>query len=877
MGALLITWSESVRGWPHEKIAELAQAFERDGVVEQDWRVHAYRKAKVGDRVWLLRQGAGQRVIFGVGEIVQEPRAESDTDGIRGWTRVRFHRFTDPRVAFLIPEADVRAILRNSQISTQASGVQISDEQDAALDARLALPDWNHLAVARMVDAFKRNFPGFVSFKSGAEEYERAERRYKLELARRFNETVVPKLADPAALADAYIDVLLAQDVNRERQNLIDQRWACQRLKAWDAEQRRVFGALLADVLAADAAARGAALDRMVDGARPLLAAVNVSGPAEIARQLATLPLMLIDPVAVLFARRTHLERAYASLKGRPIPRDLAASELQAEADAFAAGLMEILHRERLDPADMIDVQSMLFVTYDTPMPATTEEAEAVMHPLNLILYGPPGTGKTFATAQIAVEICDGRKTSADRADVMARYTELVATGRIAFITFHQSFAYEDFVEGLRPEVGDGETGGGFRLEVRDGVLKTMAARARASGGRVADATPKPLEGRAPYKMSLGRANEPDGVLVFEECMREGYVLLGYGGEIDWSPEEYGQQRAILQRWRKENSEADGADANVKTINMLRNSIRDGDLIIVSDGNPRFRAIGEVTGPYRYLGEREGYRHSRPVRWLWRGTESLPVEMIYAKQFVQGSLYGLGSSETNWAALTELVGMASGPEDSQPHVLIIDEINRGNVSKTFGELITLLEPDKRTGEINALSARLPYSGADFELPANLHILGTMNTADRSIALLDSALRRRFAFEELRPQPELLPRDVGSVDVRRALEGINDRLEYLFDRDHLIGHAYFLGAESVADLSEVMLNKIAPLLAEYFHEDWEKVRAVLGETRDDGAFVCRRALPIPKGLAEAAYDVEVRYRYEIAPGPHTADDFAQLYP
>ena len=467
----------------------------------------------------------------------------------------------------------------------------------------------------------------------------------------------------------------------------------------------------------------------------------------------------------------------------------------------------------------------------------TTEDPSTRMasSALNTILYGPPGTGKTYATFRRCVEICDGKENCPDEnSKGRVRYKELVGEGRIEFVTFHQSYGYEEFVEGLRPDTGSakegGEVGAGFRLVATPGVLKRIAKRARGASRKM-------------FKMSLGRSKTDEYQEIFDECIRNGYVLLGHGGKVDWSDVRFEDNNEIRKHWQERPDLGDD-NSNTPSIERFRNNMSQGDLVIVPAEGLRFRAIGKVVGSYEFVPRESGYYyHRRKVRWLWSDTEGAPASDICTGRLARRTIYQFERDKIIDDGLRRYIGKAEASADAKPHVLVIDEINRANVSKVMGELITLLEEDKREGAENEVAVTLPHSGDRFTLPANLYLLGTMNTADRSIALLDTALRRRFEFEELAPEPKLL-RTVDGIDLPAVLRAINQRLEYLIDRDHLIGHAWLMGARTKADVGRIMRHKIIPLIAEYFYDDWQKVRAVLGGTDD---FVRGESLDRPPGL------------------------------
>lgn len=535
------------------------------------------------------------------------------------------------------------------------------------------------------------------------------------------------------------------------------------------------------------------------------------------------------------------------------------------------------LVRYELDPAIAAElgVPARGSVVEPEPSHAERETAPMTAEPTNLILFGPPGTGKTYATAAEAVRLC-GEPVPSDREELMAAYHRLADAGRVEFVTFHQSIAYEDFVEGLRPTQGTDGGSAGFELKPEAGVFRRIARRAETSTGP--GNVSFSVAGRKVFKMSIGEAANPDDSYLFEEAIDGGYTLLGFE-DIDWSNARFADRDAIIEAVRTEglrDGEPNAMSGRVQMPFIFRNWVKRGDVIVVSKGNGLFRAIGEVTGDYQFEPrEGGGYAHRRAVRWLWVDRAGVPTSEIYARSFTQKSIYVLTEADLNIPALERYISSQQGSGAPEPFVLVIDEINRANISKVFGELITLLEADKRIGQPNALKVRLPYSGDVFGVPVNLHIIGTMNTADRSIALLDTALRRRFEFRELMPDASLLG-TVDGIDLAALLATINERIEYLFDREHQIGHAYFIGCATRDDVDAIMRHKVIPLLAEYFYEDWAKVAAVLGDGDDGegdrlGRFIDRRRLKAPKGLG-GEEDAALRYRWSVR-DTFSYDDFA----
>ncbi|GAB3369644.1 AAA family ATPase [Lysobacter rhizosphaerae] len=466
-------------------------------------------------------------------------------------------------------------------------------------------------------------------------------------------------------------------------------------------------------------------------------------------------------------------------------------------------------------------------------------DSECLPMPINKILFGPPGTGKTYRTVDEALRILDPvylATHGGSRSALKARFDELANAGRIRFVTFHQSFSYEDFVEGIRADLEGDEDGedekSGLRYRIDPGVFKQIcdAARSRtvAEAGSGID-----IAGRRIWKISLGDANTEGHI--FDECMSKGLALLGFGSGADLSGVT--SRADIVARLRAAGEQVESNDYAVTALDLLVRRVQVGDLVVVSQGNLKFRAIGEVTGGYVHV-DRDGadtYAQGRPVRWLRQYDPARPYTDLMENRFSQMTIYAPGKGTINLERLSALLAPEQAEAQvAEPHVLIIDEINRGNVSRIFGELITLIEPTKREGCPEALEVTLPYSKKRFSVPRNVHLIGTMNTADRSLAGLDVALRRRFEFVEMLPDIDALDEVVvDGVPVDALLSTMNRRIEVLLGRDYMLGHAYFMrlkDAPSLDVLAEVFERQVLPLLQEYFFADWQKIAWVLNDHR-----------------------------------------------
>jgi 5-methylcytosine-specific restriction protein B len=450
----------------------------------------------------------------------------------------------------------------------------------------------------------------------------------------------------------------------------------------------------------------------------------------------------------------------------------------------------------------------------------------------NLILYGPPGTGKTYS-AQKVIEAFEFDRTENEKS-----FKQIQNEGRINFVTFHQSFSYEEFVEGLRPVVSESaeekenDEGENLKYKVQPGILLNLAnsaARSQITTDLTKNEFDKVKDTSRIWKISLGERGKEEWV--YESCIKDKSIAIGWFDDKDISKWDY-------ETIYKELSEDKDKDApkptnNANSINNFVNEAQEGDLVLVFASKTSIRAIGMIDGPYEWKNDLIGkYAHRRKVKWLQIFPTPIDIRKYNAgKNLSQVTMYELSSIK--FLDIKELLEIDKPEKKKEqknavPYFLIIDEINRGNISKIFGELITLVEKDKR----DKIKVRLPYSQKEFSLPSNLYIIGTMNTADRSIAILDTALRRRFVFKEVEPNSEIIRNENqlvdGDLDLSVLFDILNKKIADKIDRDHRLGHSYFLELFNIPQVKMRWYYQIIPLLMEYFYNDAESISSIITE-------------------------------------------------
>lgn len=434
------------------------------------------------------------------------------------------------------------------------------------------------------------------------------------------------------------------------------------------------------------------------------------------------------------------------------------------------------------------------------------DSLEQTSYPLNTILYGPPGTGKTYNSISKAVAIIEEATIESiqneERSEVKQRFEKYVKEGRIVFCTFHQSMGYEDFIEGIKPIAPTSEDGE-LTYEVEDGIFKRLCTEASFSY----------------IKKDTQSASVK--VLDFSD---------NYDNYVDWINDELSQHPNGITIKTKNEGDVIIDSISPKNNILLKHQNSDRLYIVskkrlskISQEVPNLSTISNISDTFRsIIGGCNASLYWAVLNDLRQKINQITVQITVQPTFKDYSY------EDKKTTIESLTNDDFNQPTSKKFVLIIDEINRGNVSQVFGELITLIEDDKRLGNNEALKATLPYSKEIFGVPNNLHIIGTMNTADRSVEALDSALRRRFWFEYMKPQPQRLNTTEDGIELQKILENINARLTVLKDADHTIGHAWLWSVKNIDDLKMVFANKIIPLLQEYFYNDYEKLGLVLGD-------------------------------------------------
>ncbi|WP_373485592.1 AAA family ATPase [Acetobacterium malicum] len=453
----------------------------------------------------------------------------------------------------------------------------------------------------------------------------------------------------------------------------------------------------------------------------------------------------------------------------------------------------------------------------------------------NIIICGTPGTGKTYSTVQYAVAIVEettlNNVKAEDYNEVFARYLKYKEDGIVAFTTFHQSFGYEEFIEGIRPVVSTedkSETGREIEYEIHDGIFKEFCDKARIPIGSGASDDLGIGKNPTVWKVSLeGTGDNPTRT----ECFANNHIRIGYDSYGETLPDSY-----------------EKGDNGRNILSAFYYKMQIGDIVMSCYSNKTIDAIGLITGEPEWHDEYPQYKRLRSVKWFVTGINVDIYDFNSEKLMMQPSVYKLSVSVSDALQILKKAKPSLFTQNVKilNRVFIIDEINRGNISKIFGELITLLEPSKRIGAKEQLRAMLPYSGQHFGVPDNVYLIGTMNTADRSTALIDTALRRRFSFVEIQPGSSTLTDVlVDGIDISQMLDTLNKRIIVLLDREHTIGHSYLLSLKTdptIENLAAIFQYTIVPLLQEYFYDDYEKIQLVLGDNQkpdDSTRFVIKK--------------------------------------
>lgn len=436
----------------------------------------------------------------------------------------------------------------------------------------------------------------------------------------------------------------------------------------------------------------------------------------------------------------------------------------------------------------------------------------------NIILQGAPGTGKTYRIPELVVRLCEPEfdANNATHKELMSVYDRLKEEKRVMFTTFHQSMDYEDWLEGLRPVLENDQV----RYKIEPGIFKRLCTEAERPLSAKKDVNISD-EAIIVWKVSLsGTGDNP----VRRDCMKNGYIRIGWDG--------YGENITDETDWSIHNGEG-------KTIlNAFINTMKVGDIVMSCYSSRTIDAIGIVTGEYEWHDNFEHYKRVRRVKWLVKGINEDIVKLNDDKTMTLGTVYRLNAITLDKvkSLLDKHEASKTLIDNNKPYVIVIDEFNRGNVSKIFGELITLLEPDKRKGMRDAESVLLPYSKKEFYIPSNVFLVATMNTADRSLDTIDYAIRRRFAFITVKPQEidddnfnSELFREVSSLFISNydeyAESGFDDTIKLLpaetlseeyRPEDVWIGHSYFIMDGEYA-LQDRLLFEIIPLLEEYIRD------------------------------------------------------------